>query len=97
MFTRKNKFYLIILALAGCADHSNEEWIAKEKIPVYESVEGDLKFFLQPMEICQPGFEMMGKADIYTKIKCSSGEGWVIDENFEKLRMVSKTQPEKSN
>ena len=71
--------------LFGCSDHPNETWIAEEQLPVYDSPDGRLIFYLQPRDTCEPGMDMAGKIDMYTKVKCNSGKGWVIGERFRKI------------
>ncbi|MDR6391701.1 hypothetical protein J2803_004334 [Paraburkholderia phenoliruptrix] len=75
----------LITLLLGCSDHPNETWIAETKIPVYDGVEGIVLFSLQPMDRCEPGIDMAGKVDMYTKVKCNSGEGWVMGGGFKKI------------
>jgi hypothetical protein len=69
----------------GCSDHPNETWIAEERIPVYDAVEGKVIFYLQPSDSCEPGRDMAGKVDMYTNVKCQSGEGWVTYGKFRKI------------
>jgi hypothetical protein len=64
-----------IAMLFGCSDHPNEIWIAEEKIPVHDGIEGKIAFYLQPSDQCEPGMDMAGKVDMYTKVKCNSGDG----------------------
>ncbi|MDO3517195.1 hypothetical protein ACI2S5_01370 [Ralstonia nicotianae] len=88
MFTRKSSGIMLLSALLlGCSDHPNETWVAEEKIPVYDGVEGRLVFHLQPTDRCEPGMDIAGKVDMYTKVKCNSGEGWVMGGKF---RIVTK-------
>lgn len=85
MSIRKNNLLLCAaVILFGCSDHTNETWIAEKTIPVYDGPEGRLVFYLQPMDTCEPGMDVAGKIDMYTKVKCGSGEGWVIGEGFKK-------------
>jgi len=77
------------IALFGCSDHPNETWIAEAKIPVYDGPEGKLMFYLKPTDTCEPGMDFAGKIDMYTKVKCSSGTGWVIGEKFRKVAKAS--------
>lgn len=37
------------------------------------------------MDRCEPGIDMAGKVDMYTKVKCNSGEGWVMGGGFKKI------------
>lgn len=85
MFTLKNSIspYIAIL-LTACSSHPNEIWIAEEKIAVYNAVEGKLKFYLQPTDSCEPGIDIAGKVDMYTSVKCNTGEGWVAGGKFRK-------------
>lgn len=76
--------------LIGCTDHANEIWIATEKVPVYDRPDGSLLFFLKPTDVCEPGMDMAGKVDMYTKVKCNSGNGWVIGEKFKRLMKSSQ-------
>ncbi|WP_084534281.1 hypothetical protein [Paraburkholderia dilworthii] len=86
MSIRKNSGVLFLLtSLVACSDHPNETWVAEVKTPVYDGVEGKLVFYLQPADRCEPGMDMAGKADMYTKVKCNSGDGWVMDGSFKKI------------
>jgi hypothetical protein len=90
MSIRKSNLLLCAaFLLFGCSDHPNETWIAEEKIPVYDGPEGRLVFFLQPMDTCKPGMDVAGKIDMYTKVECSSGKGWVLGEKFKKISKAS--------
>jgi hypothetical protein len=75
----------VVVGLFGCSNHPNETWIAEAKIPVYDGPEGKLMFYLQPKDKCEPGMNFAGKIDMYTKVQCNSGKGWVIGENFRKV------------
>ncbi|CAH2810129.1 MAG: hypothetical protein PPHEMADM_5728 [uncultured Paraburkholderia sp.] len=87
----KNSGSLFLIALLfGCSDHPNEIRIAEAKIPVYDGVEGKVLFSLQPTDRCEPGMEMAGKVDMYTKVKCNSGEGWVMGGGFKKIARGSE-------
>ncbi|WP_243771822.1 hypothetical protein [Burkholderia sp. D-99] len=71
--------------MIGCTAHPDETWIAEDRIPVYDSIDGKIAFFLQPSDGCEPGMDMAGKVDMYTKVKCQAGEGWVTGGKFKKL------------
>jgi hypothetical protein len=87
MFIRKSKVLLCAASMlvVGCSDHPGETWIAQERIPVYDGVEGKVIFYLRPMDSCEPGIDIAGKVDMYTKVKCGTGNGWVSGGNFKKL------------
>jgi hypothetical protein len=80
----------LLALLFGCSDHPDETWIAEVKTPVYDGVEGKLAFYLQPKDRCEPGMDVAGKVDMYTKVKCDSGEGWVMGGGFRKVVRSAK-------
>lgn len=73
------------ILLTSCSSHPNEIWIAQEKIAVFSEIEGRVSFYLQPADSCEPGIDIAGKVDMYTKVKCNTGEGWVAGGKFLKI------------
>lgn len=85
MSIRRNSACLLVLVwLCACSDHPDQTWIAEETIAVYDSVDGQVRFHLQPQDRCQPGIDIAGKVDMYTRVNCNSGEGWVKAARFRK-------------
>ncbi|WP_347467944.1 hypothetical protein [Burkholderia stagnalis] len=86
MFIRRNSVVSLLSTLMlGCSAHPGETWISEDRIPVYDGVDGKIIFFLQPLDSCTPGMDMAGKVDMYTKVKCEPGEGWVTGGKFKKV------------
>ncbi|TXG15955.1 hypothetical protein FU139_14505 [Burkholderia territorii] len=86
MFIPKSSAILLLAALmSSCSQRSDEMWIAEERIPVYDDVEGKIIFYLEPSDSCEPKKNMAGKVDMYTKVKCPSGEGWVTSGKFKRI------------
>ncbi|MGK8776299.1 hypothetical protein ACRS8P_20480 [Burkholderia cenocepacia] len=79
---------LLSILVIGCSSHPDETWIAQDHIPVYDSIDGKIIFYLQPSEHCEPGMDMAGKVDMYTKVRCDSGSGWVAGGKFGKIPRV---------
>ncbi|WP_249177741.1 hypothetical protein [Burkholderia multivorans] len=86
MFIRRSSVIsLLSILIVGCSSHPDETWIAEARIPVYDSIDGKVAFYLQPSERCEPGMDMAGKVDMYTKVRRDSGTGWVTGGEFRKV------------
>jgi hypothetical protein len=83
-----------IMAMFGCSSKPPTLWVAKEKIEVYKKPDEwrEIKFFLNPGDVCAPGKRVESKASVHTEIVCTTGTGWVFNRvgAFE-----VKTVPEK--
>jgi len=77
-----------VLALIGCENHTGEKWRAKKEMPVYRSPKGDAQeeiFRLARGDVCYPSRVVVEKVFRYTAVHCPSrGDGWVVDDYFEK-------------
>lgn len=79
---RNSLWMCALLLLAACSDYpSSERWTASEVVQVFDDVEGDPLFRIQPGEQCRPIRDRIGKVDLYTRVECPMGKGWVRSDS----------------
>ncbi len=79
---------LFISIIASCSKYQSDEiWTATHDMPAFvqpDDVTRNPIFTIKAGDKCTPLDEVMAKVYLYTKVRCSGGEGWVADHHFEK-------------
>jgi hypothetical protein len=86
---------LFVLTLAACSSkYHSEKWIATQDMPAFAKPNDDINhpiFTIKKGDICTPLEDMeLQKIYAYTKVKCTSGTGWVVDDYFRKPPKVAQ-------
>jgi hypothetical protein len=79
--------YLIffVIFISGCSKYDGEKWIANREMPAFSEPNDDRSnpiFTIKKNESCVPLADSIAKVYAYTKMRCESGTGWVMDDFF---------------
>jgi hypothetical protein len=77
----------LIAILCGCSKYNGEKWIVLQDMPAFAEPNDDRTkpiFVLRKGESCTPLEDSVAKVYAYTKVRCATGTGWVLDDYFQK-------------
>lgn len=76
-----------MVIVGGCSKYSDDKWIVRQDMPAFAEPNDDRTtsiFILRKGETCTPLEDNVAKIYAYTKVRCASGTGWVLDDFFQK-------------
>ncbi|WP_206996092.1 hypothetical protein [Trinickia mobilis] len=78
---------VFLIAIGGCSKYNNEKWVALQDMQAFAEPNDDRAkpiFLVKQGETCAPLEDSVARIYAYTKMRCASGTGWVLDDFFQK-------------
>lgn len=85
--TRVLLFAIFTAMICACSKHRDEKWTALQDMPAFAEPNDDRTqpiFTVRKGESCAPLTDRVAKIYAYTRVRCESGTGWVLDDFFDK-------------